>query len=190
MVHPFCIELTYDEKAQMNKKYHARRIERVKLTPEIERLIRGEAPDLEPATRFFNQKNLRAFLERYAVVDLPWDRIFDVPKLVVEKDEEGAGGDGPGEEEPRRESKDREERKPTPEVGRSRRAEAPPPPPPPSSKSDVDMIPCDKCKTPMREDAAICKKCGAVYTFDDDEPEKPTGEPGKKKGDKVPFDFE
>lgn len=170
MHNPFCIELTYDEKAQMNKKYHARRIERVKLTPEVERLIRGDAPDLEPATRFFNQRSQRAFFERYAVVDLPWDRIFDVPCMEAEREESTEA------EEPRR---------PAPEVGRERKA-ASPPPAPPSSKSSVEMIPCDKCKTPMREDESTCKKCGAVYSFDD-EPEEPKA-PGKASGDKLPFD--
>lgn len=180
MVNPFCIELTYDDKAQMNKKYHARRIERIRLTPEIERLIRSDPPDLGPSIRPFNQRALRAFLERYAVVDLPWDRIFDVPVL------EAAGGEEDEEESreaapppPKEEKKEARGRRP---------AASPPPPPPASSAKDVATIPCDKCKAPMREDENECRKCGAKYEFDDDAaPEPPKKGKGEAKGDKLPF---
>lgn len=168
MVNPFCIELTYDEKAPINKRYHARRIEKHKMTPEIERLIRSEPPDLSQSMLPFNQKSLRAFLERHAVIDLPWDQIFDVPVFVPAGAEED-----PGEE---------------PQGVPEKRPQAAPPPAP-SSRRAVNMVPCEACKKPMPEDATKCEACGATYTFDDEPaPPQPPPVKGKVTGDKLPFD--
>lgn len=181
MVKPFCIELTYDEAAQMNKRYHARRIERIKLTPDIERLIRSEPPDISGSTRPFNQLILRSFLERYAVVDLPWDRIFDVPTLAVSGDD----GTDPHPDD------DHDAAEPAAPAPSRMAAKPAAPPPPESSTRDVGatMIPCDKCQAPMREDQTTCRKCGAVYVLDDEDAAAPAPPPkkGVTTGDKLPF---
>lgn len=180
MLNPFCVQLTYDENAPINNMYHARRIEKHKLSPEIERLIRSDPPDLRGSLRKFNQRTQRAFLERHASVDLPWDRIFDVPMLEGDDDGEDADTSVPTTEErqaPARKSVG----------GVEALAPAPKAPPPPPSSRRVMMIPCEGCKKPMAEDARKCGNCGATYSFDEDEEEKPAVK-GKSTGDKLPFD--
>ena len=192
-LNPFCIELTYDEKAHMSKKYGARRIEKYKMTAEIERLIYSDPPDVSGTVRPFDQTNLRAFLERYAVVELPWDRIFDVPvKKIGQDDDEREMEFPPKEETPKAEKKTRpmevksEPVAPKP-VTRRRAAEPEPPPPPPPSTSEVDILPCEKCDYPMKATETTCKKCGAVYVVDDEEEAPQPAAKGKVKGDNLPF---
>lgn len=170
--HPYCIELTYDEREHMNKRYHARPYDRAKLTPEIERLITSDPPDLTQTLRPFNQAQLRAYLEKYAVKKLPWDEIFNVAELVAPGDDL----EFPPKNEPRSNGGE-----PRPGGGSRRTMPADDPP-----NADVAMVPCDRCKVPMREDAAKCQSCGATYSFDD-EPERPAKEPGRVTGDNIPF---
>jgi hypothetical protein len=180
-LNPYCIEFTYDEKAQMNDRYNARRIERVKMRPEIERLIVDEdPPDLTGALRPFNQATMRAFLEEYAVVDLPWDEIFKVPQLIPA---------GDSEEFPPTEDKPKSTANKTRAPARTEEPELPP-------KGSV-TIPCDKCKFPMLETESVCRKCGAKYEMEDDDSDSASAEPestpppakkGTVKGDALPFD--
>ncbi len=185
-MHPFCIELTYDPRVPALKRYHARRVERYRLTPAIEELIRGEPPSLTGITRQFDQASMRPFLERYALIDLPWDEIFRVPQLTpADPDADFPHGanapNGRTEEEPQRAR------------GGRRVQQQQPPPPPKSSARDVAMISCDECGKPMPEDARQCRACGTTYEFDDDESESaedtpPAPPPGRVTGSKLPFD--
>lgn len=147
--HPYCIQWIYrsEKNLPFDKKYHARRIDRHKLTPEIAELIGGDPPDLSGTLEKMDKATLRAVMEQYAVVDLPWDRIF--------VDDDGAAV-------PARRAANPVERREEPRTGRRRRVEEPPPPP------QKEMIPCDECKTPMPEDATKCKACGAVYELEPD----------------------
>lgn len=177
MRNPFCIELSYDKSKIFSQRYDACRIEQVKLSSEVERLIKSTPPSISRVMRPFNQKLLRAFFEEHAVIELPWDQIFKVPQLVPEGEDEDT--DFPPKDEPEQ-KRDRAIPEAGPPVGRRMAVD----PPKQESKPDVAMIPCDKCKTPMREDEVKCKGCGAVYTFDE-EPKKPT--PGVVTGAKPPF---
>lgn len=171
-LHPYCIELTFDENASMNEMYNARRIERVKLSPEIQQMIVDEdPPDLSGALRPFNQAALRAFLEEYAVRDLPFDEIFDVPDLIPQ---------GDNEEFPPTEPKAKSS---AAKPATKQAAKEPEPPP-----AGVQTIPCDKCGFAMLETEDTCRKCGAKYELEDEEPKAAAPPPkGQVKGDKMPF---
>jgi len=174
-LHPYCIELTFDENATMNEMYNARRIERVKMTPEIERMItQDDPPDLASALRPFNQAALKAFLQEYAVVDLPWDDIFDVPELIPP---------GDAEEFPPRE-------RTAPKPAAPKATPKPVAKEPESAPAGAATIPCDKCGFAMLETEDTCRKCGAKYELEEDD--KPQASPapapkGQVKGDVLPF---
>ncbi len=181
---PYCIEFTFDEKKSMNEMYGARYIERIKLTPEIERLIRSEPPRLDGVLRPFDRKTFRAQLEKHLCVDIDLDWVFD-----VEVDEEPEGDEStefpPREEEPDDSAEQpsgrphvvhEETPDPTPPKPAEPPAEAPkttrkPKPPtvpaiPPEELGD----PCDNCKAPMRETDAKCASCGTEYVVDEPAP--------------------
>jgi hypothetical protein len=173
---PYCIEFTYDEKKSMNEMYGARYIERIKITPEIERLIRSDPPTLDKVLEPFDRMQFRAQLEKHLVADLDLDWIFD-----VEVDEETG------------EDEEHEER--TPEVGGDDdtdagdddgtsfphganvpAAAAPPPPasaPAPRTRRKPVIPPeelgdpCEVCKDPMRKTDVKCAGCGTEYEPED-----------------------
>lgn len=179
---PYCIEFTYDEKGKFDEKYHARYIEKIGMTPEIERLIRSDPPDLSNAVAPFNMQTFRAQLERCLVVKAPLDRIFKVEA----PDNEGGGGEFPH-------GANANERPSVPEV--STREEPPPPPPsepktdekkttsggrkprvPPKAEAKTNEIPpeemgdpCDQCASPMRKTDTKCAACGMEYVVDPDD---------------------
>lgn len=158
-LNPFCIQWEYkpDEK-EFGKKYRARRMESIKLTPEIAKLIRGEAPDLSNIVAPFNPKILRASLERYCLVqNIPWDHIFDGAREI--------------EEEPTTSHKQSAARTklaaPPATLGK-----LPPTPaakPPVLSEDEDDIVECDGlqgvggCGEAMNINDAKCGHCGFVY---------------------------
>lgn len=145
-INPYCVRLIYkpDEK-EFGKRYDALRINKYPMTQEIERLIRGERPNLSRYTDKFNQKTIWSMMEQHATEigkKLPWAKIFDVPQLVPEGSDEGGEAGA---------------RKAQSQVPSTM---APPAGPP------AGTIPCDDCEAPMREDQAVCGKCGAKYAID------------------------
>ncbi len=189
---PYCIELVYDKPAPPAKKYSARRITRHKITPEIEALIKSPPPSLAFFRRPFNQASLRPYLEKHALIELPWDEIFRVPQLVADDDNDEDTSF------PHGANANEQASAPAPaaQTNGFRRRTAAAPPPPQSSAKNVATIPCDNCGKPMPEDAEKCNACGQSYAFDDDdndakEPD-PTPAPPPKKGtttgaSKIPF---
>ena len=168
---PYCIQWVYNDarNIEFNKKYHARRFDRCKLTPEIEQLIRSEPPDLSAMLEPFSRETFRGFAEKYAVVDLPWDDIC----AADEEDEPRRRGPGTAKAAPKA-----PESSPKAEPARGGRRRTKP-------KVEVPTIPCDECKAPMPEDALKCGKCGAEYE-QDDEPAKPAA--AHKHADLAPQD--
>lgn len=74
---PYVIQWTYNPADGVEfGKYHARRIDRMPITPEIEALISGPLPDVENLLQPFNAIELRAQLEEAALIELPWDEFF------------------------------------------------------------------------------------------------------------------
>jgi hypothetical protein len=175
MLHPYCIEWIYrKDEAEFGKKYHARRIDRHKLTSEIAALIRSEPPDLTRVLEPFDATTMRSVLETYAVVDLPWDEIFGKSQSstreparskVVKNDEPKPATEESREPTRRRRGKPVEEPKPKP---------------------IVKMLPCEECKAPMPETASKCEKCGAEYEVED-EPHSNGGEASEEDDGGIPF---
>ena len=152
--HPFCIQWEHrpDEKA-FNKKYHARRMERIAITDEISKLIRGPAPDLENTLAPFNKATMRAILEKACLLKgVPWDKIFD----VEEPEADTAVGNVPEPEDD------------APEVTTSDAAED-------------DMVACDACGKAMSPDAAECPHCGQKYEVEAAAPPPPPPPPKLRK---------
>jgi hypothetical protein len=200
-LHPFAIQWEYRKGERIDKLYYARRIEKEKLTPQIEALIRGKAPNLSNIVAPFDQKTMRAQLERYCLLKgVPWDDIFDVKPVPKgeepdepeeeeeegESDNDGASGDGASDGD-----------------GGSGNAEDAD-----ENKEDDDgMVACDACEKPMAADAEECPHCGQKYEVEGEtkpEPppppkqikkrsemkgkaEDPKAAKKKAKGDKVPF---
>lgn len=145
-LNPYCIRFLYRaEEKKFDDKYHALRIDKFKMSPEVEKLIRSDKPDISRFTKKFNQKEMRTALEMHATPlgkQLPWAKIFDVP--------------GYGEEEkPEPKAEAKQER--TPEVT-SKPAATP--------AAQEEMIPCDDCNTPLPASATKCHNCGAKYEDD------------------------
>lgn len=157
---PYCIRFVYkaDEK-KFDEKYHALRIDRLKMSPEIEKLIMSERPDITRFTRKFNQKDMRATLENHATPlarkMLPWDAIFDVPGY----DEDPA--------------QEQETKQPSPQPSPEKKQETKAAEPPAEEMGD----PCDDCHAPMTKTQTQCKNCGAKYATDDAPPPAKTAAP-------------
>lgn len=151
---PYIFKLTHNKTRGIpfNQKYGALYIE-APLRPEIEELIKGPKPDLTQVLAPLNPAVLRGVMEKYAVVDLPWDEIFgkDVVASDGQQPAEAAQADADIEFPPK------EAPKPAPAGGR--RVAAPPPAP------TVATLPCEKCGHPMLETEDLCKKCGQRYVL-------------------------
>lgn len=184
---PYCIEFIFDDTKQMDKMYGARIIDRIKLTSDIEELIRSEPPDLAQVIAPCNLKEVRANMEKHAKVDFPFDLIFDMPAYYES------------------ESSESEEAQPspkasrTPEVGNAERfvhspantksdaeiereaIQNEPPVTAPSGRKvrapatpPVEMgPPCDQCSAPMAKGVLKCDTCGIEYEADDDDEPAP-----------------
>lgn len=181
---PYAIQWEHRPKEpEFNKKYKARRMEKIPITPAIEAAINSPPPDLSQLTAPFNIKTMRAYLERHALVKLPWDHIFEVP---IPEDQNHA-------EMPANEAKG----KLPPAAGASAAKESPPADDlcPKCKKTEADGCPhvaCDDCDEPILETDAKCDNCGKVYR---EEPPPPPakGRGGRKRsevkesGNKPPF---
>lgn len=151
-VNPYCIQLVYNaSEKKFDDKYDARRINRFTLTPEIERLIRGDKPDISKFVKKFDQDALRASLEAHATPiakkHLPWDEIFVKVAEVEERPVEA------------------------PRAVQVPATVAPSPAPAATAPAaPVDpgpaLIPCDDCHFMMKETDTKCARCGAVYEVD------------------------
>lgn len=184
---PYCIEFVYDERKPMNEMYHARYIEKFKLTSEIERMIRSEPPNLDGVTKPFDIPLFRAQLEKHLIpeanLDLDW--IFDVETDAGEEDDEAPPDSGripevgdDGEDDGDTDFPHGANVEPKVEV-----APAPPPPTttrraktptkptiPPEELGD----PCEVCNAPMRKTDLKCEGCGTEYDAEDEPAEEPT----------------
>lgn len=106
---PYCIQWEFrDEKGlPFNKKYAARPLPRIKLTPDIEALIRSPRPDSSKIEELFDGDAMRSLLEAAATPEaraiIPWDDCFRPRRASASKDEDqdaddphpaAKGGDG------------------------------------------------------------------------------------------------
>ena len=146
--HPYAIQLVYNEhEKKIDDKYHARRIDKYALTPDVEKVIRGPKPDLSKFVTPFNAAALRATLEKHATIDLPWDRWFPI--------------DVPAEEAP-----PPVEPPPAPKTYSTPSA--------PAAPAEELGDPCEDCGAPMTKTQTTCGKCGAVYAVEEPAAPAPT----------------
>lgn len=205
-MHPYAIQWEHrPSETEFQKKYKARRMEKLPLTDEIAQLIRGEVPDLSMDLAPFNMATMRAFLEKHALIDLPWDFIFDVEKPAAAAKESPKpqgrpalpGGPARGAQArqpaPAADIPDEEPETVSSEAGEEE-DECPA-----CHKTEAGGCPhfaCDGlngeggCGEPMLESDAKCAACGFVYREEAPTP-KPTGRKRstatKETGTKPPF---
>jgi hypothetical protein len=92
--HPYCIQFQNRPKEKVPAdRYHATRLEGVKMTPKIEKLIRDPqtAPDISNLLQPFNQASMRAYLERHCLLPkgtVPWAELFAGASAEDERTEE------------------------------------------------------------------------------------------------------
>lgn len=170
---PYCIRLKYDEhEKDMNKMYSAIPMRKIKPTPRILKLIRGDAPsdELDKLTETFNQQSVRAMLERYCVEEfksvVPWDDLFptkEQEKKWEEEDEasakENARDDDSGPRSVARDDDDDED----------------------EEDDEEEQFECDNedCDAVVKASDKKCPKCGMKFDTgdDDDDDENDAKEP-------------
>jgi len=178
LLNPYCIQWQYREnEPDFKKKYHALAIEKQQLSPAIEALIYGPAPDISRDIKPFNIQEMRAFLEEHALIKLPWNDIFKV-KTRAPKEEARADQES-----------DPEETKPVLRQRPKPAVKAAPKRAPFPEDDDEHAVGCEKCEKAMWDDDVVCPHCDARYTADGkllpDEPEPPKKPPMRKRGQKV-----
>lgn len=173
LMNPYAIQWEFNpaEDAPFDKKYHAVPMERVRIRPAIELLIRAtEPPDLGELDRRFNLKTHRAQLEQHAIgvaKNFPWDSFF-VKALAYEAEQEAKGNAA--------KAQGFAQSRPTPEVGRiapsvpqaSVAAPLKEVPHTPQAPSGVyvdpnQMVGCDGCGKAMNAIDVVCPHCGMRY---------------------------
>lgn len=171
--HPYAIQWKHlPDETLPNKKYKATRLERVLLTPEIEKFIRGDKPDYKNVVKPFSRNEIRARLEKACVASvreiIPWDDVFERARP---KDDDDVAKDA-GET---RVSPDRQR---APEVGHRDTSRSPLGVPQVAATEDDEIVACDDgagggCGKAMRLSDSKCPHCGLVYEVEAKEPEPP-----------------
>lgn len=166
---PYAIKFLYNKDEQPMKKYTARALTELPITPEIKKLIEGDPPDIDKHIAPFNPKEMRTFLETHCLLkNVPWDELFskhaNVPMPSTTQGVHSADDDT--------DAGDEEE----------------------AGGADDDMVACDKCDKPMKATDTKCAHCGAEYEVEGATPLPPPPPPPKQvkkrseiKKDKVPF---
>lgn len=194
MKDPYIIRWQYREaEVEFSKKYNSLALPKVHpksgelmLTEEIRALIiDSPAPDLGPTIARGNAGGLRAVMERHALIDLPFDKIFGPAEKIegVRKRDEDEPSEAEADE-PAPAPRQRAAAKAPPAppakaeapAPRRRAPAAPTGPVEPPRPAGAPVLPCDKCGARMLETEVTCWKCGAKYEID--EPAKPQREPG------------
>lgn len=176
---PIAWQWEYDETKAFDKKYRVVPKTSVEMSDEIKELICStDPPDLSEFLEPGNVEELRADFERYALIDFPFDEIFEpsekasaAKKKEREETEEAVPKKRGRERTPEVESK-KERAEPERERRRSRdddrkseperetKTASPPP-------ADDELFECDHCKVGrMKGDDVECPKCHTVYDVD------------------------
>lgn len=141
---PYAIKLKKDPNAKsFNETYDAVAIEKIGLSHEIEAAIIGQVPDLSMHLRPFNGLKFRAFLEKHALIKMPFDEFFSAEAPNAEGNEDDSFDYGANEKELKNEN-------------------------PPG----VELAPCDSCNRPLAVTATKCV-CGAEYAIEEEPPPPP-----------------
>lgn len=164
MVSPYPICWVFDDKKKkFDEKYDAFRVEEPKLTPAVEKMLRGPAQDVKGIIAPFDKASMRATLERHCLLPkdkVPWDSFF----ADAEPEEEFGETPAPEERSGR-----------TPEVGDSFGTEHDSHEEAEERQKDgePEMLACDKCEKPMPASASECPHCGEKYDVEAEAPAPP-----------------
>lgn len=147
-IYPYAIQWEYrPDEVEFGKRYAARLIERVQLTPEIERLIRGPKPDFRPLVEPFKRNEMRADLEKACYPEarkvIPWDEVFERPRPRAKEEEPSEGR--------------------APEVGQAAAGACCPECGRPEGDEQCPHGLCDECDKLMVMSDPKCPHCGHVY---------------------------
>jgi hypothetical protein len=140
--HPYAIKWMFDDAKGIpfNKKYSARKMDKVKASPEIMALITGDKPDVSKVLEKFKADAMRLMLERACLVkNIPWDHIFGGPRregLADNPDVNDVAGEG--------------------DASFDHGANA-------GAVEDDGLIECDTCHKGMPETSMVCPHCGQHY---------------------------
>ena len=148
LVTPYAIRWEFNpaKDIEFGKMYDAIRMEKIRMTPAIEKLIRDtDPPDTSTLRERFNLKTHRALLERHALVKLPWDQFFEAAFALEAK---GKLDEPPAQEEPAAEPDY------VPEV-----AAAPPAP----AQDEEFACDTDGCEAVLKATDPKCPQCGRAY---------------------------
>lgn len=149
MKNPYAIRWQHrpDEK-EFGKKYHAVRMEKLRMTPDIAQLIREtDPPNVDNLTAKHNAKSLAAMLEKACLIDLPWTKLFDLDGAAAGEEEE------PNDDHV---------------THHGVRAQVPA-----AVESDDEMFACDNCEQPIKASDAKCSHCGQEYDVEPAAPPPP-----------------
>jgi hypothetical protein len=164
--YPFKWDVNPAETISFNEKYDVTALDGSQMTPAIMKLIRDTPPpDVSSLIEKFNARSHRASLERYAVVQLPWDSYFkklDGAQAAAAEVRVPEVGNRPA--------------VPAPLVP-AQPAVAPAVVPPPAQVTAPSAEPaifgCDGCGAPMKPTDSVCAGCGMRYEVQA-EPPKPS----------------
>ena len=181
---PYCIQWQYREnEVDPKRKYHALAVDKQRLSPAIEALIYGPAPDVSRDVRPYNMVEMRAFLEQHALVKLPWDDIFGRAKVrpAPASSAELANEVGP-------EPSSRAPVPLRPPIAGPRTPKQPPKRAPYPQDDDERAVECEACGKAMWDDEMRCPRCGAEYVEQGGKvvlkrEEKPAARPMRKRGE-------
>jgi hypothetical protein len=195
---PYVIRWKFHKNAPMNEMYDALPMRKLKLSPRIMKLIRGDAPEesLDKLTERFNQILLRTSLEKHCLPELralvPWDELFPSEEQVKKWAAEDAEAEAAAEDQAHERSTAHSDAADEDEDDDADDDE--------DEDDDADdedddverdedgeeLFACDDCDKPVKASAKACPHCGKKYEVTDDEDEEEEEEdeeeaPPKKK---------
>lgn len=156
---PYAIQWTHNpaDGIGFDKRYDACRMERVRPSPAVEKMIReSEVPDTSQITARFNPRTVMARMQTHALVEFPWDDLFADAIKAWDADARKRDHDT---------EQGAQDRHPVMGDGSDRgryaetRVSAPVPQPP----KDEELFGCDDCGKPMKASDPTCPHCGKVY---------------------------
>lgn len=163
---PFVMQWTYNEAPgiEFGKKYHARSIDKWKVTqedePDVWDLIHQEPPSVDNIIRPFKILEVRAALEEACLISMPWDQFF---------------GDDGSQQQDEPEERARPGRQAAADSKPSGRKAAPP------DELAEEEFDCDACdKGPVPASAKKCPFCGIKFAGAEPDPEPEEAPPPRR----------
>jgi hypothetical protein len=154
MNNPYPFEWTYDENKDFSDKYDVVALSRKRPSDKIQALLdQDEYPDFTRLIANPHLGTLKQSMKEAALIDFPFDDLF--AKAI---DEYGEQFD----------EEDAEVIAEEPPVKKAASVELPKKPAAKQSAQTTEMVGCDVCESPMRDDELVCGSCGAKYAANEE----------------------